>query len=431
MFLTNSKSWDYLTLMLIGLGLFWCFYQLFFDIDSGRLVYYLALAWAFFFLLAFKGTVFDSFINGPGSLILWLVIIGFAIAFRVMAFTAEPYLADDFQRYLFDGRIQLAGFNPYSVVPLELNEWGGDLIPKPEVKTIYPPMAQVIFKLSAWFGDSLLHWKFFSLLPDLLGAVVFIGILKVFDLSPLWVIFWLWNPLIIKEISHAAHLDIWTLFALVLYLYTALMQRLRLAAFFLALAVLIKLIPLLILPAWLYQLYRENLHGKPLILLQILLIFLFTLLVGFLAYFPEHPFSTIAYFYQHIQGYGALFLLGTSIFPEDNVKVLLTCFAGAIILFMIFIQGRYQHHTVLNLSELFFVIFLFSSMGFPWYLILCLPWIIVKKDWLLMTFVALTQLNFYAHQIAQPAEQFLVILLLLSGYWFFKQFREVKYETIY
>ena len=53
-----------------------------------------------------------------------------------MAFMAEPYLADDYERYLFDGRIQLSGVNPYAVIPINLPELGGVNIPKPEVKTI-------------------------------------------------------------------------------------------------------------------------------------------------------------------------------------------------------------------------------------------------------------------------------------------------------
>ena len=410
-----------------GLALSSGFYLLFFHYQSVFYLYYLGVIWAVFLALFIYFPRLDASVQPREGYVVWGLILLFGLLLRVMAFSAEPYLADDYERYLFDGRIQWAGFNPYTVVPQDLKAWGGDLIPKAEVKTIYPPLAEVLFKLSAWFGNSLLSWKLFSLIPDLLGALVFARLLMLYGRSPLWVTFWLWNPLILKEISHAGHLDIWTLFAVLLFFYAVLKQRLRLAGFFLALAVLIKLIPLLIFPLWLLQLVGDRIPKKRLI--EIVSVFVITLLLGFLAYFPEHPFLNIAFFYQHIQGYGALYQLGTSVLSEESVKRLLISVAGGLLLFLVIIKGRYQKQDVLALSEVFLLLFIFSSMGFPWYLLLCLPWIIIKKDWLIMALVALTQLNFYAYQLEQPAWQLVAILLLLVIYWLVTNFREVKYES--
>ncbi len=52
-------------------------------------------------------------------------------------------------------------------------------------------------------------------------------------------------------------------------------------------------------------------------------------------------------------------------------------------------------------TELFFLLFVFSSMAFPWYLLLALPWLIVTKKTWLIPFVALSQINYYAHQLQE------------------------------
>ena len=47
---------------------------------------------------------------------IWLVL-GIAVAMRLMTLTAPPILSSDIYRYVWDGRVQLAGINPYRYVP--------------------------------------------------------------------------------------------------------------------------------------------------------------------------------------------------------------------------------------------------------------------------------------------------------------------------
>ncbi len=47
---------------------------------------------------------------------IWLVL-GVAVAMRVMTLVAPPLLSTDIYRYVWDGRVQLAGINPYRYVP--------------------------------------------------------------------------------------------------------------------------------------------------------------------------------------------------------------------------------------------------------------------------------------------------------------------------
>lgn len=124
----------------------------------------------------------------------WLVVLGFAVLFRLELITASPYLISDFERYLFDGRLLLAGINPYDAQPISFPELGGQNVPRPEIKTIYPPLAQLLFGAAVWLGDTLSHWRLMSLVPDLLGALVLSKILQKCN-RPLS---WLMEPLALE-----------------------------------------------------------------------------------------------------------------------------------------------------------------------------------------------------------------------------------------
>jgi alpha-1,6-mannosyltransferase len=78
----------------------------------------------------------------------WLVL-GVAVVMRLVVLAAPPFLSTDLYRYIWDGRVQLAGIDPYRYIPddsalLSLR----DEAIYPHVnrheyaRTIYPPMAQ-------------------------------------------------------------------------------------------------------------------------------------------------------------------------------------------------------------------------------------------------------------------------------------------------
>ena len=86
---------------------------------------------------------------------IWLVL-GVAVAMRLLTLTAPPVLSSDLYRYVWDGRVQLAGINPYRYLPAadELAFLRDDAV-YPHINraeyalSVYPPAAQVIFALAA------------------------------------------------------------------------------------------------------------------------------------------------------------------------------------------------------------------------------------------------------------------------------------------
>ena len=82
------------------------------------------------------------------------VAIAFGLAFRILLFPAAPFLSDDYFRYLWDGIVQLKGLKPYSFAPSDPALAGIDdalraRVNHPEVRTIYPPLAQLVFLVTA------------------------------------------------------------------------------------------------------------------------------------------------------------------------------------------------------------------------------------------------------------------------------------------
>src|SRR5258708_9413559 len=65
--------------------------------------------------------------------------IAIGIGLRVIFLFATPQLSGDVWRYLFDCRTLASGVNPYKALPDEPR------VNHPEIPTIYPPHAEMLF----------------------------------------------------------------------------------------------------------------------------------------------------------------------------------------------------------------------------------------------------------------------------------------------
>lgn len=138
----------------------------------------------------------------------------------------DPY------RYLTDGMCLTHGVNPFTVTPLELQHVaaGGNGLPLPEafkaalrtaqaeealarvsypeLRTIYPPVAQMAFALGSWLTPwDWLGQRAVALMADLLTIAALAALLRALRLPLTWLVVYLWNPLVLKEIANSAHID--------------------------------------------------------------------------------------------------------------------------------------------------------------------------------------------------------------------------------
>jgi alpha-1,6-mannosyltransferase len=86
-----------------------------------------------------------------GGRAVWVVLL-VAAALRLVVLPAPPFLSTDVYRYVWDGRVQAAGINPYLYLPVDpaLRSLRDDFV-FPRISraeyapTIYPPAAQMVF----------------------------------------------------------------------------------------------------------------------------------------------------------------------------------------------------------------------------------------------------------------------------------------------
>ena len=79
------------------------------------------------------------------------MILGAALVARAMLLPVGP-VSTDIYRYVWDGRVQAAGINPYRYIPADpalAHLRDAEIYPKINradyARTIYPPAAQIVF----------------------------------------------------------------------------------------------------------------------------------------------------------------------------------------------------------------------------------------------------------------------------------------------
>lgn len=190
-----------------------------------------------------------ALLKSPGNLILSLrSVLMIALLLRTPMWFFPPDLSGDLWRYLWDGIVSASGQNPYSaspddpsLVPLR-QEWHSE-INHPEIATIYPPYAQLLFLIPGLAGGSLLIWRILLLLLDMTA----IRFLHRHDprLSLLWTTF----PLVVWEGHWNGHADLAAAAALLAAVILA--RRPLASGISLGVAAGIKLVPLFAFPVFL------------------------------------------------------------------------------------------------------------------------------------------------------------------------------------
>ena len=184
------------------------------------------------------------------------LILLVAVVLRALAMTAEPNLTTDAYRYVWDGRIQAAGFNPYLMVPADpaLAHLRDDTIypninQKETAVTIYPPMAEIIFLLANRLVDGLAGMKLAMVLFEALAVWALIAWLRADRMPPERVLIYAWHPLPIWELASQAHLDAAAIGLMMVAILLARRGRQGASGALLAAATLVKYFPLVLVPA--------------------------------------------------------------------------------------------------------------------------------------------------------------------------------------
>ncbi len=203
----------------------------------------------------------------PADLRFWLVV---AILLRVCLIGAFPALSDDIYRFVWDGRLWLAGGNPFDQLPSYYLEEGQQLpgltaalfneLNSPDYYTIYPPVAQALFALSTILfpesvAGSAVVMQLFLLATEIGSIFLIMALLRHWSMPAERVLWYALNPLIIVEVVGNLHFEGAMIFFLLLGLWLLLQWQAKGGNLFfagsataMALAVSSKLLPLLFFP---------------------------------------------------------------------------------------------------------------------------------------------------------------------------------------
>jgi hypothetical protein len=186
-----------------------------------------------------------------------VIVIGVVLAalWHVPFLLTPPGSDDDIHRYVWDGRVQRLGYNPYIVVPSD-PALGGLHTPEtrtlnnPDVPSPYPAGAQLFFRAVTATRESVFALKLAFVVCDLAILLVLLDILRSSRQGAHWVLAYAWNPLLATEVAGSGHIDIVGAL-LLLVSFAALGRRWRtLAAVAFGLAVAVKFLPIVLLPLY-------------------------------------------------------------------------------------------------------------------------------------------------------------------------------------
>jgi alpha-1,6-mannosyltransferase len=184
-----------------------------------------------------------------------VIVTGLMLAalWNVPFLLASPGLDDDIHRYLWDGRVQRLGYNPFNVVPSDpalaaLHTPETRTLNNPDVPSPYPAGAQLFLRAVTAIHESIFALKLAFVICEIATVLVLLDVLRRSKQSAHWILAYSWHPLLAADVAGSGHIDI--VGALLLLVSAAALGRRwrAIAAVAFALAVGVKLIPIVLLP---------------------------------------------------------------------------------------------------------------------------------------------------------------------------------------
>jgi hypothetical protein len=151
------------------------------------------------------------------------IIWGIAILLRILFLFTEQSLSDDVYRFIWDGNLFRQGLNPYMLavnsplldgyeIPLR------SLVNHDWMASPYLPAAQLLFLLVSGIApESVISFQITAVVLDLAIGWLIFDSLRRLSISPVGVLIYLWNPLIISEFANGVHVvDVWMITLVIL-----------------------------------------------------------------------------------------------------------------------------------------------------------------------------------------------------------------------
>lgn len=295
-----------------------------------------------------------------------LLAIVIALFVQLSFLNLTPIGSDDVYRYMWDGKVQAAGIDPYRYAPNDavLDSLHSSLIPAsvnhPDMKSVYFPLTQwVFYGAYSLSQESIWGYKLILLVAQIATIVALFVLLKKLRITPKYVLLFALCPLPILQFGLDAHIDAVGLPLLVFGLALYLDSKKALAYVLFALSISIKPVALLLLPVLFLR--EKGVREKAKVVLVPSLI-----LAGqFLPYvFRSNPFEALFTFASHWTFNGVVFET-LNLYYANNQTSRLICAALLVVSLLPLYRSKKDLTDVLYYSVI--LLLLFSPVVHPWY----------------------------------------------------------------
>ena len=213
------------------------------------------IGFAGYFLIVLALTRSESDVSF-GSWRWWL--LG-AVVLRIIPLATLP--SDDAYRYVWEGRVQQAGHSPYVVPPddpglIELRDEDWARIGHPHFPAIYPPLAQLEFRLAVAIHPSIYTIKVLHVLWDVLAVALLGLLLRARGRPPHLAAVYALCPLVLTAFAVEGHVDSAMLLLAVAAIWALETKRLGLAGAALGSAIAAKTMVVVLLPWFVLRAWR-------------------------------------------------------------------------------------------------------------------------------------------------------------------------------
>jgi len=327
-----------------------------------------------------------------------VVVIGLTLAavWHIAFLRQPPGTDDDIHRYIWDGRLQKLGYNPYLIVPSDpafqgLHTPETRTLNNPDLPSPYPPGAQLFFRAVTSIQESTFAMKIAFIVCELAIIFLLFDLLKPNQAGHLVLVF-AWNPLLGIEVAGSGHIDI--LGALLLLASAAaLAHKWRMtAAVTFALAVMVKFLPIVLLPLyWKKIRIRDAALGAAIVIL---------LYVPFLHH-GQIPTGSLGTYVQSFRFNGPVFAALNRVAPPNLLAALALLVGLATAAWL----RKKRPDSPAAFALPMAATLVFAPAVFPWYLVWLLPFLTSPSTLLLILWtvtISLTYIQWHLRTLGHP-----------------------------
>jgi alpha-1,6-mannosyltransferase len=299
-----------------------------------------------------------------------VIVVGLVLAalWQIPFLVMPPGPDDDVHRYVWDGRVQRLGYNPYIVVPNDpalssLHTPETRTLNNPEVSSPYPAGAQFFFRVVTAIRESMFAFKVAFAACELAIVLVLLAELRRLGRGEHWVLAYAWNPLLVTCVGYSGHIDIFG--ALLLLLSAAALQRRwrTVAAVAFGLAVAVKFLPIVLAP-----LYWRRVRVRD----ALLAIFIVGLLYLPFLHRGTVPMGSLGVFVQRFRFNDPVFATLARIVSPQIVAGLAVLVGLAI---SVWLRRRHGEYSPDTFAWPMAASLLCAPVVYPWYLLWLLPFV--------------------------------------------------------